>query len=138
MTSDTKGEKYTQTFGVKGGVDKKFEVSASASFEESSSSTISFSDQHTDSTSVTDEQVVNVNVPAGKKYNYQIVVHYGTCAIHYVAQMVFTSIVPNSAPYKFKSNGIYNGVNQIRSEVIVHDVTQGVPSAALVERKAIA
>jgi hypothetical protein len=137
-TSDTTGQKYTQTFSAKGGIDKVFEVSASASFEESKSTTISYSDQTTDAKTDTDSQTVNINVPPGKKYSYQIVVHYGKCSINYTAQMVFKSVVPGAAPYRFETHGVYTGVNQIRSEVMVLDITQGVVSAALVQRQALA
>ena len=50
--SDTTGQKYTQTFSVKGGIAKVVEVSASSSFEKSSSKTISLTDQKTNTESV--------------------------------------------------------------------------------------
>lgn len=137
-TSDTAGQKFTQTFGVKGGVDKIFEVSASTSFEESKSTTISFSDTNQDSQSVTDQQVVNVNVPPGKSYAYEIVVHNGSCSIPYTAHHVFRSVVPGTPPYPFDSTGTYTGVNQIESEVIVKDVTEGMAQAVVVQRQSIA
>ena len=136
-TSDTTGRKYTQTFSAKGGVDKVFEVSASASFEESSSTTISYSDQSTVSNTVTDSQTVSINVPAGKKYRYQIVVHYGKCNINYTATMVFQSVVPNSQPYRFTSSGVYTGVNEIASDVVASDITQEVAGAQIIAQTSL-
>ncbi len=133
-TSDTKGQVFTQTFGSKGGIDKVFEVSASASFSESSSSTIGYSDTTVDSKTTSQTTQVNVNVPPGKKYQYTILVFNGQCSIPYTAHLLFQSVVPGAAPYRFVSTGIYTGVNAIRSEVSVTDVTQGPATGTPVER----
>lgn len=123
-TADTTGRKYTQTFGAKGGIDKVFEVSASAGFEESSSTTISFTDQSTHATADTITQTVQYNVPPGKKYGYQLVVYSGKCEVPYTAQMRFQSVLPGSVPVPFTSTGVFTGVNQVRNEVVVSDLTE--------------
>jgi hypothetical protein len=136
-TSDTTGRVYTQTFGAKGGIDKVFEVSGSASFSESSSKTIAYSDTSTDSKTDSHSIVVNINVPPAKKYRYSILVFNGKCSIPYTAHMLFQSVVPGAVPYRFVSKGVYTGVNAIRSEVTSSDITQGPAAAALVERHPI-
>ena len=133
-TSDTKGLVFTQTFGSKGGVDKVFEVSASVSFSESNSTTIGYSDTSVDSKTNTQSTQVNINVPPGKKYQYAILVFNGQCSIPYTAHMLFQSVVPGAPPYRFVSTGIYTGVNAIRSEVSVTDVTEGHATGTPVER----
>ncbi|PVM94164.1 hypothetical protein [Caulobacter endophyticus] len=122
-TSETTGRKYTQTFGVKGGVDKVFEVSASASFEESESQTISFTDQTVHTETVTDTISTQVQVPIGKKYAYHVVVYYGRAAVPYRANLTFTSSAPGGAVVKFVVDGIFTGVNQVNSEIVVRDIT---------------
>jgi len=137
--SDTTGHKYTQTFSIKGGLDKVVEVSASASFEESDSKTISLTDQKTDSITDTDTLTINVNAPAGRKYSYQVVVHYGKCTVPYTAQMRFQSVVPGSAPVLYTSEGIFTGVNQTRNEVETLDITdKAAAHPTLVSRVAVA
>jgi hypothetical protein len=121
--ADTNGKKYTQTFGAKGGIDKVFEVSASASFEESTSQTISYSDSTTHTTTETITKTVNYNVPAGKKYEYQMLIHMGKVNVPYTAHMKFQSVVPGSTPVLFDSEGVFTGVNQTQSEVVVFDRT---------------
>ncbi|HEX8172802.1 MAG TPA: aerolysin family beta-barrel pore-forming toxin [Thermoanaerobaculia bacterium] len=135
-TSDTTGRKYTQTFGIKGGIEKVFEVNASGSFEESTSSTLSYTDQNTETKTLVDQQQITFNVPPGKRYRYQVVVQYGKCAIPYTANMIFQSIVAGTAPYRFVTSGTYTGVNKISSNVTVFDITHDHPSAAtIVERR---
>ena len=128
-TSDTTGQKYTQTFGMKGGIDKVFEVSASGSFEESSSTTIGYSDQKTHTTTETISKQVNYNVPAGQKYQYQLVINFGSCDVPYTARMKFQSRVAGAQPVFFDTQGVYKGVNQTGSEVVVTDLTP--PSEAV-------
>lgn len=132
-TSDTTGRIYTQTFGAKGGIDKVFEVSASASFNESTSKTIAYTDATVDAKTVTHSQLVNTNVPVGKKYRYSLMVFNGKCSIPYTAHMLFKSAVPGAVPHPFVSTGIYTGVNAIYSGVKVSDITQGPAAAVLVE-----
>lgn len=122
-TSDTTGQKYTQSFGVKGGLDKVFEVNASASFEESSSDTTSFSDQTTHTTIETVTKTVNYNVPPGKRYEYQLLIHQGKINVPYTAHMKFQSMVPGSQPVLFDTQGVFTGVNTTQSEVVVYDRT---------------
>ncbi len=121
--SDTTGHKYTQTFGVKGGIDKVIEVSASFSFEESDSKTISITSQTTDSETNTDTVSTSVNVPAGKMYRYQVVVYYGKVSVPYTAQLTFRSVVPGAAPVHFEQNGTFEGVNATETAIEVADVT---------------
>ncbi|HEY3910326.1 MAG TPA: hypothetical protein VGM07_10585 [Stellaceae bacterium] len=121
--SDTTGHKYTQTFGVKGGIDKVIEVSASASFEESDSKTISITSQTSESETNTDTVSTSVNVPAGKKYRYQVVVHYGKVSVPYTARLTFQSVVPGAAPVHFEQKGMFEGVNATGVAVEVVDIT---------------
>jgi hypothetical protein len=127
--SDTTGKKYTQTFGMKGGVDKVWEASASASFEESSSQTISFTDSATHTTTETISKTVNYNVPPGKKYEYQLLIHMGKVDVPYTAHMRFQSVVPGSTPVLFDSEGVFTGVNQTQSEVVLFDRTAALSTA---------
>jgi hypothetical protein len=136
-TSDTTGRVYTQTFGAKGGIDKVFEISGSASFSESSSKTIAYSDTTVNSKTDSHSIVVNINVPPGKKYRYSILVFNGQCSIPYTAHMLFQSVVPGAVPYRFVSTGVYTGVNAIRSEVSSSDITPGPAKAILVEQHPI-
>jgi hypothetical protein len=131
-TADTTGRKYTQTFAVKGGVKDVWEVSANFSFEESSSTTRSFSDQSTDTTSSSDTVSVNVTVPAGKKYRYQVAVYSAKYSIPFTATLSFTSSVPGSQPITTTIDGTYNGVNATHSEVEVADITAARPNSAAV------
>jgi hypothetical protein len=133
--TDTTGHKYTQTFGVKGGIDKVIEVSASASFEESDSKTISLTDQKTTSETNTDTVSQQVNVPAGKKYSYQVVVYYGQVTVPYTAHLTFQSSNTNVAPVHTTTSGIFTGVNSTNCEVWITDQT--LPAPAVVSRKAI-
>jgi hypothetical protein len=124
-TSDTTGKKYTQTFSVKGGIGKVFEVTASGSFEESSSKTISYSHQSTHTTTETITKVVNYDVPPGKKYKYQMVIHSGRCEVPYTAHMKFQSaVVSGSQPVFFDTEGVFTGVNETESDVVIADVTE--------------
>jgi hypothetical protein len=122
-TSDTTGQKYTQTFGMKGGIDKVFEVSASGSFEESSSTTIGYSDQTTHTATDTITKTFNYNVPPGEKYQYQLVINFGRCDVPYTAHMKFQSAVNGSQPVFFDTQGVFRGVNQTGSDVVVTDLT---------------
>lgn len=131
-TSDTTGMKYTQTFGMKGGIDKVFEVNASASFEESSSKTISYSDQQTHTSTETITKAVNYNVPAGKKYGYQMLIKFGKCEVPYTAHMKFQSAVAGSNPVYFDTQGVYTGVNQTETDVVVVDLTANVAAPSFV------
>lgn len=133
-TSDTTGQKYTQTFSVKGGIGKVFEVSVSGSFEESASKTISYSNQTTHTTTETVTKLVNYNVPAGKKYKYQIVIYSGKCEVPYTAHMKFQSAVAGTEPVFFDTQGVFTGVNQTESDAVVTDVTTGKPVPVLLSR----
>jgi hypothetical protein len=126
--SDTTSQKYTQTFGLKGGLDKVFEVSASASFEESTSKTMSLTDQRTESETVTDTITTQVNVPPGKKYAYHVAVYYGKVSVPYTATMTFQSSVPGSAPVPLTTQGVFQGVNAVRNEIVVSDETAPQPA----------
>ncbi|HJT32147.1 MAG TPA: hypothetical protein VJ783_08900 [Pirellulales bacterium] len=101
--SNTTGRKYVQTFGMKGGIDKVFEVNASGSFEESSSETISYTDQTIHTVTETITKTVNYNVPAGKKYKYQLLINSGRCEVPYTAHMKFQSALPGSDSVLFDS-----------------------------------
>jgi len=133
--SSTTGHKYTQTFGVKGGIDKVVEVSASFSFEESDSETNSLTNQDTSSDTVTDTVSVQVAVPAGKKYQCQIVVYYGKVTVPYTANLTFQSSIPGAKPVTVPTSGMFTGVNSTRSEVQIIDLTS--PTKALVESRAL-
>jgi hypothetical protein len=126
--------KYTQTFNMKLTY-KVVEVSASASVEESESTTISSTDQKSNTTSQTISHTVTIDVPPQKKYGYQIVVHYGQISVPYTAHMIFQSVIPNSQPVRFDTQGVFTGVNQTFSEVVVSDITSG--TAMVVQRSAI-
>jgi hypothetical protein len=121
--SDTTGHKYTQTFGIKGGIDKVVEVSASASFEESDSKTISITSQTTDSETQTDTVSTSVNVPAGKMYRYQVAVHYGKVTVPYTAKLTFQSVVQGAAPVRYEQTGMFEGVNATEITIEVADIT---------------
>ena len=123
--SDTTGQKYTQTFSVKGGISKIVEVSASTSFEESSSKTISLTDQKTNTESVTDTVQTQVSVPPGKIYSYNIVVFYGKVTVPYTAKSTFHSSTPGAAPVTITTTGVFTGVNSTSSKIAVADITAG-------------
>jgi hypothetical protein len=122
-SADTTGTKYTQTFGVKGGIDKVFEVSASAGFEESQSSTITLTDTSVKTSTVTDTLTTQVNVPPGRKYRYQVTVRYGKITVPYTATSTFQSTVSGAAPVTVITQGQFHGVNSTLSEVTVVDIT---------------
>lgn len=133
--SSTEGRKYTQTFGAKGGVKDVWEVNASLSFEESTSTTKSLSDQSTDTQSMTDTCTLNVTIPAGKNYRYQVAVYYAKFSIPFTATMRFQPSVPGAQPVTTTIEGVYNGVNAMRSEVEAAEVTAaGQQAAAAVQR----
>lgn len=121
--SDTTGHKYTQTFSVKGGIDKVIEVSASASFEESDSKTISLTDQKTNTETVTDTISTQVNVPAGKKYAYHVVVYYGKVNVPYTAHSTFQSTTTGAKPVQVITQGVFTGVNKTNNEIVIRDIT---------------
>lgn len=126
-TTDTTGQKYTQTFSMKGGIDKVFEVTASGSFEESSSTTIGYSDQTTHTKTETITKTVYYDVPPGKIYQYQMVIKFGSCDVPYTARMKFLSRVAGSQPVLFVTQGVFRGMNQTATEVVVTDVTPPTP-----------
>jgi hypothetical protein len=64
-----------------------------------------------------------VNVPAGKMYRYQVVVHYGKVSVPYTAQLTFQSVVPGAAPVRFEQKGTFEGVNATETAIEVADVT---------------
>ena len=125
--SDTSGHKYTQTFSIKGGIDKVVEVSASASFEESDSKTISLTDQKTNTETVTDTISTQVNVPAGKKYAYHVVVYYGKVNVPYTAHSTFQSSTTGAAPVSVTTQGVFTGVNKTNNEIVIRDITSPQP-----------
>jgi hypothetical protein len=125
--SDTTGHKYTQTFSIKGGIGKIVEVSASASFEESDSKTISLTDQKTNTETVTDTISTQVNVPAGKKYAYHVVVYYGKVSVPYTAHSTFQSSTIGAAPVKVTTQGVFTGVNKTNNEIVIRDITSPQP-----------
>lgn len=133
-TSDTTGQKYTQTFSMKGGIDKVFEVTASAGFEESSSTTIGYSDQTTHTNTETITKTVNYNVPPGQKWQYQLVINVGRCDVPYTAHMKFQSAVDGSQPVFFDTQGVFRGMNQTGSEVVVTDLTANEAAPTFVAR----
>ncbi len=135
--SDTTGQKYTQTFSVKGGLSKIVEVSASTSFEESSSKTISLTDQKTNTESVTDTVQTQVSVPPGKIYSYNIVVFYGKVTVPYTAKSTFHSSTPGAAPVTITTTGIFTGVNSTSSKIAVADITAGRAQQRVVELKPV-
>lgn len=137
--SNTTGHKYTQTFSIKGGIEKVVEVSASASFEESDSKTISLTDQKTNTETVTDTISTQVSVPAGKKYAYHVVVYYGKVSVPYTAHMTFQSSTVGAKPVKLTTQGIFTGVNKTNNEIVVRDITSAQPDKQkLVESLAVA
>lgn len=125
--SDTTSHKYTQTFGIKGSIAKVVEVSVSLSFEEVDSKTTSTIDQKIHSTTFKDTLATNFNVPPGKKYRYQLVVHYGKVSVPFTAHLTFQSSIPGIAPLQFTSKGIFNGVNSTQYEVACIDITSSDP-----------
>jgi hypothetical protein len=135
--SDTTGLKYTQTFSVKGGIEKVIEVSASSSFEESSSKTISLTDQKTNTESVTDTVQTQVSVPAGKIYSYNIIVFYGKVTVPYTAKSTFHSSTPGAAPVSITTTGLFTGVNSTNSKIAVADITAGRAQPKAVELKPV-
>jgi hypothetical protein len=132
----TDGTKFTQNFEIKGGMKDAWEVTLDAGFEESTSTTKSFSDQSTDTTAAADTISLNVTVPAGKRYSYQVSVYNATFHIPFTSTLSFTSSVPGSQPVTATLNGTYNGVNALRSEIEVADVTPtpGKAAATIVNR----
>jgi hypothetical protein len=121
--SDTTGHKYTQTFSAKGGIAKVVEVTASASFEQTDSKTISLTDQKVNTESVTDTIATQVTVPAGKKYSYHVVVYYGKVTVPYTANLTFQSSTPGAKPVKLTTKGVFVGVNKVNNDIVIRDVT---------------
>ncbi|KRA66263.1 hypothetical protein ASD79_02995 [Caulobacter sp. Root655] len=121
--TDTTGHKYTQTFSAKGGVAKVVEVTASASFEQTDSTTLSLTDQKVNTESVVDTIATQVSVPAGKKYAYHIVVYYGKVTVPYTAHLTFQSTTPGAKPVKLTVEGVFVGVNKVDNEIVIRDVT---------------
>lgn len=126
-TSDTTSQQYTQTFSVEGTIGEVVKVSASASFEESYSQSVSLTDEKGHATTNTDTVGVQVNVPPGKKYRYSLSVFYGKVQVPYSAKMAFRSAVPGLPPVPFTQTGVFEGVNATRTEIAVADVTSGKP-----------
>lgn len=120
--SNTVANRYVQSFGAKGGVKDVWEVNASFQFEQSSSKTISLSDSKTDTTSDTDTTTLQVVVPAGKRYRYQIAVYYAHFSIPFTAHMTFRSNVAGAQPQSLTVDGTYDGVSGMRSEVEVAEM----------------
>jgi len=121
--SETTSQKYTQTYTVSGGFDKIVEVSASGSFEESHSSTMSWSSEMKDSKTDTDKLSTQVSVPPGKKYSCHIIVYYGKVTVPYTAHLTFHPSIPGTSPVPFTSTGVFTGVNSTRYEIVIKDVT---------------
>jgi len=135
--STTTGLKYTQTFGIKGGIDKVVEVSASASFEESSSKTISLTDQKTHTTTVNDTVMTQVSVPAGNEYSYNILVFYGKVTVPYTAQLTFHSSIAGAATVSITTTGVFTGVNSTNSKIVVADITTGRAEPKILDLKPV-
>src|SRR5262249_19993061 len=90
-------------------------------FEESDTKTVSITSQTTDSETNTDTVSTSVNVPAGKMYRYQVVVHYGKVSGPYTAQLTFQSVVPGAAPVYFQQKGTFEGVNATETAIEAAD-----------------
>jgi hypothetical protein len=121
--SDTTGQKYTQTFSAKGGIAKVVEVTATASFEQTDSKTISLTDQKVNTESVTDTITTQLTVPANKKYAYNVVVYYGKVTVPYTAYLTFQSTTAGAKPVKLTVQGVFTGVNKVNNEIVVRDIT---------------
>jgi hypothetical protein len=126
--SDTTSQTYSQTFSMKGVLSKVFQVSASAKFEESTSKTISLTDEKTESETDDKKVTAQVTVPPGKKYSYHITVYYGKVSVPYTATMTFQSSIPGSAPVPLTMKGMVQNVNAVRNEIVVRDETAPQPA----------
>lgn len=120
--SDTTATKYTQTFEVTGDFGL-VNVKASAQFEESKSTTQGWSTNTVKTNTDTTRQATQINVPAGKTYEYHIVVSYGKVNVPYKATLTFQSSVPDKPKVTFPTEGFFNGLNATNTTVVVTKVT---------------
>lgn len=121
--STTNLQRYTETLGVSGGIGKFVEVSASASFEQTHSTTIAWSDEMSDSVTLTDKITTQLVVPPGKRYSCYVIVHYGKVTVPYTAHLTFQSSTPGIPPVRFIRKGTFTGVNSTTYEIVTKDVT---------------
>jgi hypothetical protein len=135
--SDTTAQKYTQTFSIKGGIDEIVKVSASASFEESASKTMSLTDQKTNTETVNDSIRVQVAVPPGKIYSLSVLVFYGKVTVPYTAQLTFHSSTVGAAPVPITTNGLFTGVNSTNSKIVIADITEGRAQQKILELRPV-
>jgi len=121
--STTVESRYAMTLGVSGGFMDFFSVNSDFSFEKSTSTTKSVTDESTETTTDTYDIMMSVRVPAGKLYRYSVIVYNAQFQIPFTATMEFKSKVLGSSPITFTVDGIYEGVNGIRAEVEVTEVS---------------
>ena len=130
--SSTTGHTYPQTFSVQKKFGKLLKVSASFSFEESDSKTVSITDEKTNSETVSDEITQEVTVPGGKIYSFYVLVKYASVTVPYSAKMHFQSSIPGTAPVSFTQTGVYAGVNAISYEVMAKELPPSAQTDAAV------
>lgn len=110
--SSTTGRVYRQSLGMELEIKKILKLTAEASFEESESKTVGWDKQQVDSERVVDTVEVDVNVPPGKKYKYQVVVYYGKITVPYTAKLKYQSQRnPGVGDRDFTVTGEFQGVN---------------------------
>lgn len=123
QTSDTL--KIATKLGSKLSVDKIAEVSGEISVERTKGTTITFGQQTTESTLVSDKLTVRVTVPPRTRYEYMVRVSYGRVSVPYTATL--SRVLPNGTTERSEVKGIYTNVNSTRYDIVAVDVSGGAP-----------
>ncbi len=113
---------FTQSFEISGGVESIFEAKVGGGFEQHTTKTISLTntDQVDESTSTTFE--VKLDVPAGRKYAYDVVETIEKCSVPYTAFMEFRSSV-NKKPRCYQVEGRIDNTYSTGTTLVVRDIT---------------
>lgn len=122
--SATEGTVYTQSFSVKATF-APVEVTASATFEENSSTTVGWSSGTTSTQTWEHDIQTQVTVPSGKACSFHQRVNYGQVNVPWTATGTFQSCVPNTKAFSFPMTGTFTGLNATTTDIIVADVTAG-------------
>jgi hypothetical protein len=131
--SQTSASTFTQTFGIKGGIKDVVEVSESSTFSTSQSDTEAQTDGTTTTETHTEVTTINWNVPAHKTYQYAVKESAGKVSVPYTATATFKSSVAGIHPRDITIQGIFEGVNVVRTEIEVRNITDS--DSVVVETK---
>jgi hypothetical protein len=121
--TDTTSTEFGESLTAKGGFDDIVEVSSTYSLKVTTSKSVSFSDQTTNSTTTTNTLTVQVTAEPGQKVTAQVRINRGRCTVPYTAIMVFQSSVKGAAPVEFPISGIFTGINAMSQDIVKTDLT---------------